>query len=289
MATIMSASDSYPFTTAATLRLLDDLPFSLMVYSRDGTLRAMNRRAEEFWSVGREAIVGAFNVLEDAQSVAQGSRERFARALAGETVLTEPQLYDTSQVDLDVEQRSDRQIWFRARMVPLRDDDGSPGHVALIHEDVTEEIVHGEAIARAQAEIQGQRDAIDALASPIIQVWDGILTVPLVGALDERRTLYMTERLLEAIVEFQADIVILDITGVAVVDTRVASALLQAARATALLGCRPVLVGLRSEVAQTMVQLGIDLGQIVTLANLKAGLVWAFAQQGLEVSAKRKA
>lgn len=279
----MSASDSPPFSRDV-LRLLDDLPVSLMIYTPDGVLRAMNRRAEEFWAASRDAIVGRFNVLDDPQSVAQGSRERFARVLAGETIVTGVQPYDTSQVE--VERRGDRQVWFRARMVPLVGEDGRPSHVALIHEDVTDEVIRADAMAAAQAEIHDQRQAIDALASPIIQLWDDILTVPLVGTMDERRTMSMAERLLEAIVAFQADIVILDITGVPVVDTQVASALIQTARAITLLGCRPVLVGLRAEVAQTMVQLGIDLGQIVTLANLKAGLVWAFAQRGLEVSAK---
>jgi rsbT co-antagonist protein RsbR len=281
----MSESDDNSPVGDAVQRLIDDLPMSLMIYSRDGLLRAMNRRAEELWSVGRHEIVGRFNVLEDPQSMAQGSRERFARVLAGETVLTEAQLYDTSQVD--VGRRGDRQIWFRARMLPLNDETGRPSHVALLHEDVTEEVAGRDAMAVAQAEIQGQRDAIDALASPIIQVWDGILTVPLVGAMDTRRTMNVAERLLESIVAFQADIVILDITGVPVVDTQVASALLQTARAITLLGCRPVLVGVSGEVAQTLVQLGIDLGQIVTLANLKAGLVWAFAEQGLEIGTRQ--
>ncbi|NTU81811.1 MAG: STAS domain-containing protein [Chloroflexales bacterium] len=174
-------------------------------------------------------------------------------------------------------------------MVPLRDGSGQPGHVALIHEDVTEHVLRSQAMEEAQAEILGQRAAIDALASPIIQVWDGILTVPLVGAMDARRAMHVTEHLLEAIVAYQADIVILDITGVPLVDTYVASALLQAARAVTLLGCRVVLVGVSSEVAQTLVQLGIDLRHIVTLANLKAGLMWAFAQLGLEVGARRGA
>jgi len=281
-------SDAIDLTDAgAFARLLDDLPLSLMVYRLDGMLWAMNQRAEAFWSVGREEIVGRFNVLEDAQSVAQSSRERFAQALAGELILTPPQRYDTSQVA--VERRGEKQLWFRARMFALRGPDGAASHVAILHENVTEEVEAAQRMEIAQVQITQQRAAIDALASPIIQVWEGILTVPLVGAIDARRAMSVTEALLEAIVSYQADIVILDITGVPVVDTQVASAMLQTARAVRLLGSQPVLVGVSVEIAQTLVQLGVDLEQIITLANLKAGIAWAFEQQGLQVSVKRKA
>lgn len=277
----MSDSTSPPLTGEAALAILEDLPISLMIYSGDGLLRAMNRRAESFWAVDRAAIIGRFNLLDDPQSVAQGSRERFARALAGETIITEPQPYDTSKVE--VSRRADRRLWFRARMLPLTMP-GAPPLVGLIHDDVTEEVVAAQAMEAAQAQIAAQRAAIDSLASPIIQVWDGIITVPLVGTVDARRAINVTERLLEAIVAYQADIVIIDITGVPLVDTQVASAFLQTARAVRLLGCQPVLVGVSGEIAQTLVQLGVELGQITTLANLKAGIAWAFARQGLAVT-----
>ncbi|MFV9503713.1 MAG: STAS domain-containing protein [Oscillochloridaceae bacterium umkhey_bin13] len=266
------------------MRLLDDLPVSLMVYRPDGLLCAMNHQAEVLWLTGREAIVGVFNVLEDPQSVAQNSQAYFEQALAGETVLNEAVPYDTSQVE--VERRGDRRLWVQARLFPLRDETGAVSHVVIMHQDVTDQVANREVITQAQDQIANQRAAIDTLASPIIQVWEGILTVPLVGMLDARRAMYVTERLLEAIVEYQADVVIFDITGVRMVDTQVASSLLQAARAIRLLGCRPALVGLSAEVAQTMVQLGIEFDQLATLANLREGLNWAFGLLGLQVTAK---
>ncbi|GAB4426178.1 MAG: hypothetical protein OHK0015_06840 [Chloroflexi bacterium OHK40] len=270
----------------ATIRLLDDLPVPLMIYQHDGVLIAMNREAEEFWGAPRAAIVGQFNLLNDPQSVAQGSRELFARALAGERFTTDPVIYDTAQVDLGaaIDSREDRRIWIQATIFPLYDADAQPSHVVLMHQNVTARMEQQAAISAAREEIVQQREAIDALSSPVIQVWDGILTVPLVGHVDARRAMAITERILEAIVEYQADIVILDITGVPVVDTTVAAALMQAARAVKLLGSQVVLVGVGSEIAQTLVGLEVDLNEVVTRANLKAGISWAFATLGLRVT-----
>ncbi|NJM07874.1 STAS domain-containing protein [Candidatus Gracilibacteria bacterium] len=103
--------------------------------------------------------------------------------------------------------------------------------------------------------------------------------------LDARRAIFVTENLLEAIVAHQCDIVIIDITGVPIVDTAAASSLLMTARAVALLGSRVVLVGVSAEVAQTLVHLGVDLSLFEIHANLQAGVAWAFAQLGLRVVA----
>lgn len=266
------------------IRFLDNLPVPLMIYRPDGLLMAMNRRAEEFWSVRSAEIVGRFNILQDPQSVAQGSADLFARALAGEQVHSEPAPYDNAKTTFVVDKH--RRIWIRALIFPLRDEAGAISHVALMHQDITDQVNQAEAITRARDEIETQRATITTLASPIIQVWEGILTVPLVGMIDTRRAMAVAERLLEAIVTYQADIVILDITGVPVVDTSVASALLQTAQAIRLLGSQVVLVGVTAEVAQTVVHLGVDMSQITTLANLRAGIIWAFAQQGLAVTAQ---
>ena len=129
------------------------------------------------------------------------------------------------------------------------------------------------------------REAIQELSTPIIPVYNGVLVVPLVGRVDSARAQTLTETMLEAIAREQAEIVLLDITGVAVVDTGVANHLMQTARAAGLLGSQVVLVGISAEVAQTLVQLGLDLGQLVTLSNLQSGLEYALARQGLAIKA----
>jgi rsbT co-antagonist protein RsbR len=129
------------------------------------------------------------------------------------------------------------------------------------------------------------REAIQELSTPIIPLYTGLLAVPLVGRVDSQRAQALTEAMLEAIAREQAELVLLDITGVAVVDTNVANHLMQTARAAALLGSQVVLVGISAEVAQTLVQLGLDLGQLVTLSNLQSGLEYALSRQGLAITA----
>ncbi|MBK9945301.1 MAG: STAS domain-containing protein [Kouleothrix sp.] len=148
---------------------------------------------------------------------------------------------------------------------------------------------HRDLIERLEAASANQerlRAAIQELSNPIIPVYNGVLVVPLVGRVDSARAQTLTEALLEAIAREQAEIVLLDITGVAMVDTNVANHLMQTARAASLLGSQVVLVGISAEVAQTLVQLGLDLGRLVTLSNLQSGIEYALAQQGLAITAQ---
>jgi rsbT co-antagonist protein RsbR len=142
-----------------------------------------------------------------------------------------------------------------------------------------------ERLQEANATQDQLREAIQELSTPIIPVYNGVLVVPLVGRVDSARAQTLTEAMLEAIAREQAEIVLLDITGVAVVDTGVANHLMQTARAASLLGSQVVLVGISAEVAQTLVQLGLDLGQLVTLSNLQSGLEYALSRQNLAITA----
>jgi rsbT co-antagonist protein RsbR len=117
------------------------------------------------------------------------------------------------------------------------------------------------------------------LSSPVLPVLEGILVMPLIGAIDSERALLLMASLLEAVEQHRARVVLLDVTGVPLVDTQVAQVLLQAAGATRLLGAEPVLVGLRPELAQTIVGLGLDLSSLVTRANLQAGIRYATQRQ----------
>ena len=128
-----------------------------------------------------------------------------------------------------------------------------------------------------------QRATISELQTPVIQVWDGILALPIVGSLDTARAQEMNESLLERIVATGSEIVLLDITAVPVVDTAVARHLLETVSAARLLGADVFIVGLSSRTAITLVQLGIDLSHITTRATLAAGLALAFARLGLAV------
>ena len=128
--------------------------------------------------------------------------------------------------------------------------------------------------------IATQRSMIRDLSSPIIQVADDILVLPLIGSIDSARAQQIMETMLEAISLHQAAVLIIDITGVAMVDTGVAHYLLQAARAAQLLGTRVILVGISPEVAQTVVQLGVDLSSLPIYSTLQFGLEHARAGIG---------
>jgi rsbT co-antagonist protein RsbR len=147
---------------------------------------------------------------------------------------------------------------------------------------------HGEGRDRAAIESQGaliaqQRLTIEELETPVIQVWDGILALPIVGSLDTARTQQMNETLLQRIVDTGSEIVILDITGVPVVDTAVAKHLLETIAAARLLGAEVLVVGLTTRTALTLVHLGLDLAGVTTRTTMAKGLQLAFGRLGLEV------
>jgi rsbT co-antagonist protein RsbR len=137
--------------------------------------------------------------------------------------------------------------------------------------------------AGLQDAIEQQRATISELLTPVIEVWDGILALPIVGSVDTARAQDMTETLLERIVATGSEIVLLDITGVPVVDTAVAQHLLETVSAARLLGADVFIVGLSSRTAMTLVQLGIDLSHITTRATLAKGLALAYSRLGLAV------
>lgn len=120
--------------------------------------------------------------------------------------------------------------------------------------------------------IERQRLAIADLSAPIIDVWDGILALPVVGLVDTQRSIELTERLLNRIADSGAESVIVDLTGVDVVDTMTANHILQMIRAASLLGAFSVLSGISPQIAQTLVQLDVDLTEITTVRNLKEAL-----------------
>jgi rsbT co-antagonist protein RsbR len=128
--------------------------------------------------------------------------------------------------------------------------------------------------------IENQRLAIQDLSTPILDIWDDVVTLPIIGAIDTRRAVEMTERLLSRIVETGSRCVIIDLTGVEVVDSMTADHLIKMTRAVRLLGCFCVITGIGPEIARTLVELDLNLGGIATLRNLKTGLEACFAHLG---------
>ncbi len=128
-----------------------------------------------------------------------------------------------------------------------------------------------------------QTDEITEISTPVIRVWEGILALPIIGTLDSARTQVVMENLLQEIVESGSTIAILDISGVPAVDSLVAQHLIKTVAATRLMGAECIISGIRPEIAQTVVHLGIDLSNIVTKATLANALKYAFALLKLDV------
>ena len=181
-----------------------------------------------------------------------------------------------------------RTIW--TRKYPLRSAQGNVIGLCGIITDISEikrrqdEVAALETQMKAQIElIQAQATMLDELSVPLIQIWQDILLLPLVGVIESRRAAQVMENLLESVGRMGAQFVIIDITGVAVVDTSVASYLIRAVQATQLLGCQSILVGISPEIAQTLVGLGVDFSRITTRATLQSGLEYALKRLNYDV------
>ena len=133
-----------------------------------------------------------------------------------------------------------------------------------------------------------QTDEISEISTPVIRVWDGILALPIIGTLDSARTQVVMENLLQNIVDTGSTITILDISGVPAVDSLVAQHIIKTVAATRLMGAECIISGIRPEIAQTVVHLGIDLSNIVTKATLASALKYAFAILKLDVKRIQK-
>lgn len=162
------------------------------------------------------------------------------------------------------------------RNTALLDGDGEVEYLVGTGLDITE-------LRRAEAEraslqaqvIEAQRSALRELSTPLIPIADNVVAMPLIGAIDEQRADQLMDVLLKGVSTHRAETVILDITGVHVVDTQIANVFVQAARAVRLLGAEVMLTGVQPRLAETLVRMGVDLRGIRTLGSLQAGIAAA--------------
>ena len=127
-----------------------------------------------------------------------------------------------------------------------------------------------------EVRLRRQQDDILELSTPVIQVWDKVLALPIIGTLNSERAARMTESLLERIAQEQAEVVILDISGVPTTDTQVAQHLLRTVHAATLMGATSIISGVRPDTARAIVHLGIDLGRLRSRSTLRQALQLAF-------------
>jgi rsbT co-antagonist protein RsbR len=252
-----------------------------------GVLLASQEREFLIYNPAQQRMVGGVAEYDDgdpasAYGVFQADGETpldieesgLVRALRGEA-LEEEVVIRNARLDAPVRQHV---TW-----TPMRDESGEVYAALGLTQDITSkreletelrqrnaELAESEA-AKTQL-IERLRYSIDELSNPILEVWDDVLVMPIIGVVDSRRTADMVQRLLTEVARSQASFVIVDLTGVEIVDTRTADHLIKLIRKVEVVGARCVLTGLRSAVAETLVDIGVDFGRITTLRNLKHGL-----------------
>ena len=129
-----------------------------------------------------------------------------------------------------------------------------------------------------------QADSMMAMSTPVAEIWDGVLFLPIVGLIDSHRAREIMNSTLAKISETQARVFVLDISGVAVVDTAVANNLFRVTKATRLMGCESIISGLSPSIAQTIVDLGIEVGRLRTTSTMRDAIALAFQRVGIEIS-----
>src|SRR5579859_5595248 len=177
-------------------------------------------------------------------------------------------------------------VWTQAIYTPLPRDDGRRMVVITSFDVTARKQQEQEQLQAREALIEQQSHTLAKLSTPLLAISDRVVVLPLIGAVDSRRAQQIMETLLAGIAETGAVMAILDITGVLIVDTQVANALIQAAQAVRLLGAQVILTGVRPEVAQTLVNLGIDLSSILTRSTLQAGITESLRREALALTAR---
>jgi anti-anti-sigma factor len=248
--------------------MADTAPDGFGMADADGTLTYANAAYRALTGYG-EALIG-MNFLDHFTET--------DRVLALEALTTTAEQGDWQGV-LNFQQQDGSIIPVDTKGFVTRDEAGTIIAVMGLFRDLSEQYrLEAERAAIQQQIINAQRNALRELSTPLIPITDEVMIMPLIGTIDSQRAQMIMEALLEGVAQHQANLVILDITGVSVVDTQVAQAFIQAAQAVKLLGAQVMLTGIQPQIAQTLVHLGVDLRSIQTQGSLQAGIATALHQ-----------
>jgi PAS domain S-box-containing protein len=245
--------------------------YAIIMLDKTGDVMTWSPAAERMKGYRADEVIGKhFSVFNTPEDIACGKTER-------ELVTAER---DGRSEDESWRVRKDgTKFWANVVVTPLRDEHGELLGFGKITRDLTK-------LKQAEEQIRKQSKEIMEMATvPVVQVWEGVMLVPLIGVLDSVRTQHLMERLLQRVTDTGSPVALLDITGVPTIDTQTAQHLLETIKAVRYVGAEVVLTGVRPAIAQTLVHLGIDLSSVVTRSSLTAGLRVALNMLNLHVVA----
>jgi methyl-accepting chemotaxis protein len=224
---------------------------AVIEFDLQGIVLTANENFLRIFGYSRDEVVGKHHRMFCDQGYAESpDYARFWQALGN------------GEYDADEFKRIDKnggEIWLQASYNPIMDADGRPVKVVKFASDIT-------------AEVQKRSLALLEMSTPVTKIWDGVLFAPIVGIVDSKRSVDIMNKALSSIADTRASTLLLDISGVAVVDTAVANHLIKIARAAVLMGCKTIISGISPAIAQTIAELGIDLGTIQTTSTIESAL-----------------
>jgi PAS domain S-box-containing protein len=258
------------------MRLLVDSvrDYSILFLDPEGRVLTWNPTAERLKMWTASEIIGEhFSRFYTAQDVERG-KPQMELEMAAKTGRYEDEGWRL--------RKDGTRFWANVIITALRDSNGKLRGFGKVTRDMTERKAMEDKLKKQSQEI------MEMATVPIVQVWEGVVLVPLIGTLDSQRTQQLMERLLDRIAETSSPVAVLDITGVPTVDTQTAQHLIEMTSAVRLLGSEVILTGVRPIIAQTLVHLGIDLSSVITRGSLAAGLRMALDSLNLQVTSKAK-
>jgi PAS domain S-box-containing protein len=253
------------------LVLVDSIrEYAIIMLDPKGLVATWSPAAERLKGYRASEIVGKhFSIFYPREDVAGGKTERELE-VAGREGRFEDEGWRV--------RKDGSKFWANVVITALRDSGGELRGFGKVTRDLTERRAMEERMKRQTLEI------LEMATVPVVQVWEGIIMVPLIGMLDSARTQQLMERLLQRLTETNSPVALIDITGVPAIDTQTAQHLIETIKAVRYIGADVVLTGVRPTIAQTLVHLGIDLSSATTRSSLKAGLQVAFDMIDLEIA-----
>ena len=239
---------------------------AVIEFALDGTVITANENFLRIFGYGLDEVVGRHHRIfcDPGYAESLAYQEFWQRLARGE--------YESGEFKRL--SRDGTEIWLQATYNPIYDLDGKPRKVVKFAADITDEV-------------QKRSLALLEMSTPVTKIWDGVLFAPIVGIVDSKRSVDIMNKALTSIAETRARTLMLDIGGVAVVDTAVANHLIKIAKAAVLMGCKTIISGISPAIATTIAELGIDLGSIQTTSTIESALRESIAAAGVESSVRR--